>query len=197
MDEGVSKTAGIIDRYKLPIGLCVIGIVLIIGGLLLSSKPAQKIYPRESLTESQKFITVDVSGGVNKPGVYKIKDSGRVEDAISAAGGFSDDAQTEYIARVLNLAARLADGSKVYVPKEGEAAVAVSSVSSVAGTNISSQININTASASELDSLSQVGSVTAQKIISGRPYQAIEELVSKKVVGKALFDKIKDQLVIY
>lgn len=193
MDEGVSETAGIINRYKLPIGLCLVGIVLIIGGLFLSSKPAQKIYPKESLTESQKFITVDVSGAVNKPGVYKIKDSGRVEDAIAAAGGFSGEAQSEYIAKVLNLAAKLVDGSKIYVPKTGESVTA----SAIAGTGTSSKININSASNSELDGLLGVGEKTVPKIISGRPYQSIEELVSKKIMSKAVFDKIRDQLVVY
>lgn len=191
------KLINLFDRYKLSLGLSLVGIVLIIGGLFLGSKPQPKDYPKESLVESQKSITVDVSGAVNKPGVYKLKDGSRIEDAVSIAGGFSNEAQSEYIAKVLNLAAKLVDGSKIYVPKTGESASAPAVAGTTSTANTSGQININSASASELDSLPGVGVVTVQKIISGRPYQAIDELLSKKVVSKSVFDKIKDQLIVY
>ena len=58
-------------------------------------------------------------------------------------------------------------------------------------------VNINTASETELDALPGVGPVTAQKIISNRPYQKIDDLVSKKAVGASVFSKIKDQISIY
>lgn len=190
MDEGVSETASLIDRFKLPIALSLVGIVLIIGGLVMGSKPQVKDYPKESLVSNEKLVTVDVSGAVNKPGVYKLSSGSRIEDAISQAGGFTQDAQNEYITKVLNLAQKLVDGSKIYIPKEGE-------IAGVSAVSEAKKININTASLSELDSLSGVGSVTAQKIVAGRPYQTVEELVSKKAVGKAVFDKIKDQLVVY
>lgn len=185
-----------LDRFKLPISLALLGVVLIVGGLIMG-KQTPKSFPKESIVENpaEKLLTIDVSGAVNKPGVYKLKNGSRIEDAVSLAGGFSQDAQSEYIAKVLNLAQKLVDGSKIYIPKAGEATGGL--VSGSANSNITAKININTASVSELDSLSGVGEVTARKIISGRPYQAIEELVSKKVVGKAAFDKIKDQLVIY
>lgn len=194
MDEGVSKTASLIDRFKLPLGLSLIGIILIIGGLTIGSKPQPKVFPKESLVSSEKQVTVDVSGAVYKPGVYKLEDGSRIEDAISQAGGFTPDAQNGYVTKVLNLAQKLVDGSKIYIPKEGESAPPNGGV---AGTVSEAKININTASLSELDSLPGVGSVTAQKIVASRPYQTIEELVSKKAVSKSVFDKIKDQLVVY
>ncbi len=181
-----------LDRFKLPLALSLVGIVLIAGGLFLSPKSQQKVYPKESIVESQKTVTVDVSGAVSSPGVYRLKDGARIEDAIKLAGGLSPQAQSEYVAKVLNLAQKLVDGSKVYIPKNGEQVSGA-----VSGTATSGKININSASASELDGLPGIGEVTAQKIISNRPYQAAEELVAKKVVSKTVFDKIKDQLVVY
>lgn len=191
------KIINFLDRYKLPLGLILVGVVLIIGGLMVGSKPQPKDYPKASLVESQKTITVDVSGAVNKPGVYQLKEGQRIEDAVSLAGGFSSDANSEYVAKVLNLATKLVDGSKIYVPKVGEGVSSTSNVSGVSATNTATKININSASSSELDTLPGIGEVTAQKIISGRPYQTTDELLTKKVVSKSVYDKIKDQLVVY
>ncbi len=187
------------QKFKVPIGLSIVGIVLIIGGVFASglSKQKPKDYPKESLvqTQSQKLISVDVSGAVNKPGVYQLGSDARIEDAIKAAGGFSENSNQEYISKYLNMAQKLSDGSKVYVPSEGEQAP--TSTSQVTGVNTSAKVNINTASESELDALSGVGPVTASKIISDRPYQTVDDLLNKKIVSKAVFDKIKDQLVTY
>lgn len=187
------------DKYKLPFALSLLGLILIIGGVFASglTKQKSKEYPKESLIQAKKVITVDVSGAVNKSGVYQLQDGARIEDAIVAAGGFSNLANQEYISKYLNLAQKLSDGGKVYVPSEGEQAQAVSGgvIAGVAAQG--SNININTASESELDSLSGVGPVTASKIISGRPYETVEELLNKKIVSKAVFEKIKDQIVVY
>lgn len=188
------RLLNLLDRFKLPLALSLVGIVLIIGGLFIgNSKP--KTYPAASIVENPavKLISVDVSGAVNKPGVYQLKNGSRIEDAVSAAGGFSSDANSEYVAKVLNLAQKLVDGSKLYIPKNGEEVAGA--VNGIAGS--SNKININTASSSELDSLPQVGEATVQKIISNRPYQTVDELLSKKAVTKSVFDKIKDQLVVY
>ncbi len=185
------------QKFKIPIGLSVVGIVLILGGVFASglSKQQPKNYPKESMVQAQKSISVDVSGAVNKPGVFKLGSDARIEDAIKSAGGFSENSNQEYISKYLNMAQKLSDGSKVYVPLVGEQVPATTS--QVAGVNSRAKVNINTASESELDTLSGVGPVTASKIISDRPYQTVEDLLNKKIVSKAVFDKIKDQIVVY
>lgn len=188
-----------LEKFKLPIILSLVGLVLIIGGVFASgiNKQKPKSYPKASLVDTAKTITVDVSGAVKIPGVYKLKEEARIEDAVAAAGGFNDLANEEFISKSLNLAQKLVDGSKVYIPSKGESAVSTTSAQTGAVAGISSKVNINTASQSEIEALSGIGPVTASKIISDRPYQVIEELVGKKVVSKAVFEKIKDEIVVY
>ena len=188
-----------LEQFKIPIALSLFGLVLIIGGAFASglNKQQPKTYPKESLVQSQKLISVDVSGAVQKPGVYKLTDGSRIEQAIQASGGFSQEANQEYISKYLNMAQKLSDGSKVYVPFEGEQASGSQGSGTVAGTQTSSQININTATQAELETLPGIASIRASNIISGRPYQVVEDLLNKKIVTKAVFEKIKEQLVVY
>ena len=188
-----------LEQFKIPIALSLLGLVLIIGGAFASglNKQQPKTYPKESLVQSQKLISVDVSGAVQKPGVYKLTDGSRIEQAIQASGGFSQEANQEYISKYLNMAQKLSDGSKVYVPSAGEQAGGSGVAGTVAGVSASTKVNVNTAPQADLEALPGIGPVTASKIISDRPYQAAEDLLNKKVINKAVFEKIKDQLVVY
>lgn len=186
-----------LDQFKIPIALSILGLVLIVGGVFAAGlNKTRQDFPKESLVKQDKILSVDVSGAVNKPGVYQLKDGSRIEDAVKVAGGFSGTANTEFVAKYLNMAQKLIDGSKVYVPAEGENGV-TGQAPVVAGTSTQTQVNINIASQSDLEALPGIGPVTASKIISGRPYQKAEELLSKKAVSKAVFEKIKDQIVVY
>lgn len=186
-----------VEKFKIPIALSLVGVTLIIGGLVLNKKePEEEDFPKESLIQSAKTISVDVSGAVIKPGVYQLKTGDRIQEAVNAAGGFADTANGEYISKYLNLAQILVDGSKIYVPIRGEV-MNVSQAGVVAGVDTQTKVNINLATQKEIESLSGIGPVTASKIISGRPYQEIEELVEKKIVGKAVYEKIKDFIVLY
>ncbi len=157
------------------------------GGLLEGS----------TLSAQPEKILVDVSGEVEKPGVYSLDSTARIQDALVAAGGLGPQADRSYVAKSINLASMLRDGVKIYVPKVGEivSAPAVSNIGittdTVAGVN-SGQVSINSGSESELVALPGIGPVTAGKIISGRPYRSIDELVGKKIVGQSVYRKIKD-----
>lgn len=189
-----------INKFKIPIALSFVGVVLIVGGIISSniSPKESKLYPKESLIQSEKQISIDVSGAVIKPGVYKLNSNLRVEDAIKASGGISNLANSEYVSKYLNLAQKLSDGMKIYVPFEGDAsgggAIAPGMVS---GVNTQGQININTSSQSELEALPGIGPVTAAKVISGRPYQKIEDLLNQKIVSKSTFEKIKGSIIVF
>lgn len=135
-------------------------------------------------------IKVDVEGEVIKPGVYELSGDARVQDALIAAGGLTSDANR----KAINLAAKMSDGQKIYVPAVGES-VGQSiggSATQTFGASANQIISVNTASESELDKLPGIGPVTAGKIIDGRPYSQVEELLERRIVGKATFEKIKD-----
>lgn len=133
-------------------------------------------------------IKVDVDGAVVHPGLYVLKPDARVQDALIAAGGLTQEANR----KAVNLAAKITDGQKIYIPKIGEAAVVQASVAGVESN--SGVISINNSSMSDLDKLPGVGAVTAQKIIDNRPYGSVQELLEKKVVGQATFEKIRDSV---
>lgn len=187
-----------LNRFKLPIGLSLVGLVLIVGGIFTSglNRSQPKTFPKESLIENKKAISVDVSGAVSRPGVYQLKDGSRIEDAIKAAGGFSEDANQEYISKSLNMAQKLSDGSKVYIPVAGDQGKTTPGESKPTP-GVNGTVNINNATQAELEALPGIGPVTASKIISDRPYQTIDDLLSKKVVSQSVFTKIKDQIVLY
>ena len=195
MDE--SAFAKFLQTYKIPILLGVSSIALIILSVILLVKSTQTASPIVFSEEASvagilsSSIHIDIEGAVINPGVYTLPAGSRVEDAIVAAGGLTGEADEERIALTLNRAAKLVDGAKLYVPKTGEEIQTSHNLES-----LSPLININLASQSELEALPGVGPVTAQKIISGRPYQILDELVSKKAVGQSLFEKIKPQLAL-
>ena len=172
--------------------------VLAIGGGLFffgsadSSEDDIQIIAGDSDTGSEKGIVVHVDGAVVSPGVYQLTPNVRINDAIAAAGGLTADADQSRI----NLAAKVADGQKVRVPRVGEGTTSTTG-GSIAGESVSGLININTASESELDKLPGVGPVTAGKIIASRPYSTPEELLGKKVVSRSVFEKIRDLITVY
>lgn len=143
-----------------------------------------------------KMIKVDVSGAVERPGIYELPYDSRTEDVLIAAGGLGAKADRIYVSKNINLAQRVTDGMKVYIPVLGE--VVSSAVGQVMGVSdgAGEMININSASTDELDKLPGVGAVTAGKIIDGRPYRKIEDLLERKVVGKSVFEKIKGRITL-
>lgn len=128
---------------------------------------------------SEDKILVHIDGAVVRPGVYKLGGDARVDDAVAAAGGMTTDAESTKV----NLAAKLVDGQKVMVPR-------VSAEQSFAGQ--AGLVSINSGTQAELESLPGVGPVTAQKIMSLRPYGSVEELLGKKAVSSVVYQKVKD-----
>ncbi|MEK7534457.1 MAG: ComEA family DNA-binding protein [Patescibacteria group bacterium] len=170
------------------------GLIVLIGRDQSSSNEIVFEAGKEQGSENPGQITIDIEGQVLRPGVYNLSSDSRLQDAFVIAGGLSDSADREWVYKNLNLSQKLTDAAKIYVPKKGENVQASKRI----GENQSkSQININTASINELDGLSGVGLVTAQKIIDNRPYATINDLVSKKVVGNKVFEQIKEKIIVY
>lgn len=191
--------------YRVPILLGVGSLFLIAFSVTLLIKSVQTTTPIEffpstssgsgSSTESGSLgeILVDIAGAVVKPGVYNLQYGARVEEAIAAAGGLSSEADLDRIAKTINRAAKLSDGAKLYIPRQSDPQVA-GSVTAESGVRVQGTVSVNTASQPELEALPGIGPVTAQKIITNRPYTRLEELVEKKAMSQSLFTKLQGQL---
>ena len=178
-------TLALAGTLILVIGLAIVGIGL---------KPeAEKIEIIEAEPKTETTaILVDVGGAVIKPGIYQFTPDARVNDALIAAGGLAAEADRDWVSQNLNLAAKLTDGAKVYLPFIEETNTNKDSPSLRKGESL----NINTASLAELDTLWGIGPVTGQKIIDNRPYAKIEDLLEKKIVKTNVYDAIKDKITV-
>ena len=173
-----------------------IGVLLVLLGLIQvfqnSSKNSNLVFEQEEIVQETTII-VDIQGAVIKPGVYEMEADQRFVDVLAMAGGLAEDADRDWVEKNLNLAKRISDGVKIYIPRVGESILSNSLGSTSTGT-AGPVININTATKSDLESLSGVGPVTADKIINGRPYSSIDELLNNKIVGNSTFGKIKNDI---
>ena len=140
--------------------------------------------------DSNTDIYVHICGAVINPGVYQVPAGTRVYQVLELAGGSSDDA---YLSGI-NLADKLADGQKVYIPAEGENAEGILSTDS--GGVQSVMININTASEAELMTLPGIGQSRAKDIINYRVknglFESIDDIMKVSGIKEAAFEKIKD-----
>jgi competence protein ComEA len=130
-------------------------------------------------------LYVHVVGGVRHPGLYRLPQGSRVADALARAGGATPKAQVELV----NLAAPLADGQQIVVPRRG--ALAAAGVSGPTG----GPVHLNTATLEQLDALPGVGPVTAQKILAYRQdhgaFGSVDELDAVSGIGPARLDELR------
>jgi len=176
-----------------------------LGALLLNtnrSVSSPKVEVLETSSESKRAgfeIVVEVVGAVQKPGVYELTSDARVEDALIAAGGVSAEADRAWMEKTLNRAARLVDGQKIYIPEveESRQEGSVGGYQSVSSDRGSVGVNVNTASQKELEGLWGIGPVYAQNIIEQRPYSTVEELLTRKILKRNVYERNKDRLTVY
>lgn len=152
-------------------------------------------------------LRVHVGGAVAAPGVYDLAEGARVLDAVEAAGGFAEGAARD----ALNLARAVSDGEQVVVPSEADIAAqeavsagaggaAAGAGASAAAGGAGGKVNINTASAAQLDTLPGVGASTAEKIVADReangPFKTVEDLKRVSGIGDKKFAALVDAICV-
>lgn len=160
------------------------------GGIEIERGETASETVEEEPQEEPVTLVVHVDGMVGMPGVYELAEGARVSDAVTAAGGLAGGADTSS----LNLAAPLADGEKVHVPREGET-LAPGVSDEAADDATTGPINLNAATAEELDALPGVGEATARAIVEDReangPFTTPEDLMRVSGIGEKKFERIR------
>jgi competence protein ComEA len=150
------------------------------------AKPAKAV--------AAKLLVIDVAGAVRRPGLYRLREGSRIDDAIAAAGGPTAKAQLDAV----NLAAPIADGEQVVVPGRGVAGAPAASPPA-AGSSPSAPLDLNTATAEQLDSLPGIGPVTAQKILDYRQahgaFHSVAELEGVPGIGPGRLSQLKGLVI--
>lgn len=210
-----------IKQYKLVLVIALIGVV-IAGFMMLQREQKQEnniqqlmeqtSYSSSSTTEKSEqrsesdqgdknegMVTVDVKGAVKKPGVYQLKSSSRVHDALLKAGGMTDEADLKSI----NQAQKLVDEAVVYVAKVGENVVDVTtntSASSATSQAKSGLVNLNTATEADFQTISGIGQKRAQDIIAYREangkFKSVDDLKNVTGIGAKTLEKLKEYVTV-
>ena len=143
--------------------------------------------PRPARAVAAKLV-VYVSGAVRRPGLYRLAQGTRIADALALAGGATRKADVTLV----NLAAPLADGEQVVVPVRGAAAAA-------SGSLPTAPVDLNSASAEQLDALPGIGPATAAKIVAFRqehgPFHTVDDLDAVPGIGPSRIDQLKGLVI--
>lgn len=142
--------------------------------------------------EKSASLMVHVAGAVNSPGLYSLEEGSRVADAVEKAGGPSEGALLED----LNMAARIKDGQKIMVPRLRDA----QGTEQAGGGESGGLLNINTATAAELEELPGVGPMLAKRIVEYRkkdgPFSSIEDLNGIEGIGPKRIETLRGLVTI-
>jgi competence protein ComEA len=175
------------DRRRVLLGAVVLLLALVFAGRALLRPSRVSVPPpvhvaRAAVPAKPKQLFVDVVGAVRRPGLYRLAEGSRVADVVRRAGGPTSKAQLELV----NLAALVADGEQVMVPRRGAPIVAAGGT---VGPSSSGPVHLNSATLEQLDTLPGVGPVTAQKIVAYRTahggFSSVDELDAVPGIGPA------------
>jgi competence protein ComEA len=193
-----------LSRRRLAAGAVLLAVVLVLalrhlgsGGGAAAPVVTPVVPVRPAHAAAPKLLVVDVAGAVRRPGLYRLPQGSRIDNAIAAAGGATAKAQLDTV----NLAAPVADGEQVLVPGSGVPAAPGGGAAAAPGgaASPSAPLDLNTATADELDALPGIGPVTAQKIIAYRtahgPFHAVDELQGVSGIGPAKMAQLKGLVI--
>ncbi|TKJ28198.1 MAG: hypothetical protein CEE40_12165 [Chloroflexi bacterium B3_Chlor] len=185
-----------LEKYRVHVVAALFLLLLVAAGIIFLRRPVPQpieiIEPSATPEPRPAEVAVYVTGAVVNPGVYFLPEDSRVQEALQAAGGPTKEADLNRV----NLARRVHDEEQIYIAEVGEENPPVPSGSSSEG----GLININTASAGELEGLPGIGPTLAQCIIDHReahgPFATVEEIMDVRGIGEGLFEAIKDLITV-
>ena len=184
-----------ISRRQAVVAVAVLLVLLVVAGRRLAQTgapaPARPVVVEASDASSRPArILVHVVGAVRRPGLYRLRDDARVADAVARAGGATRKADLALV----NLAAPVADGAQVVVPRIQP--VAPGSGADAARPGAAGPVRLNTATLEQLDALPGVGPTTAQRILDYRQengaFSSVDELDAVPGIGPARLEQLRE-----
>ena len=210
------EITGQLTRRKALVAAALLLAVLALGGTLLVGRPGAGVPPRVAAPpgageaavgpgnapqlaapappEARPSLVVHVVGAVRRPGLYTLPEGARAADALASAGGATARADLEAI----DLAAPIADGQQVAVPRRDDAGAGPARQPSPAGAGPAARmgpVHLNTATAEQLDALPGIGPATARKIVDFRAehgfFHSVDDLDAIPGFGLAKIDRLR------
>lgn len=215
METTKEQIIGTLKEYKAEIillSICAtittISLYLFLETLTQSPIVARTPYPKEYTDNSHRII-IDISGGVKNPKIYETKSGARIADIVIMAGGFSAEADKQYIARNINLARLVIDQDKIHIPTLSETSHNIISEepqyidyssprtqNQVYGKAVQKKIDINSADKDSLLTVEGITEKIADTIIEKRPFYSVRDLYTNKIVNKTVYDKVSASLTV-
>jgi competence protein ComEA len=181
----------------LALTLGAVALVLVGGRVLRPAAPRGAAPPlirgtaHAARAPAAHVLVVDVAGAVRRAGLYRLPAGSRIADAVARAGGATARAELD----LLNLAAPLADGEQVLVP----AAAASGAAATPSAAGPTAPVDLNSATAEQLDALPGIGPVTAQKIVDYRqahgPFRSVEDLDAIPGIGPSRVENLRGLVI--
>lgn len=201
------------NQEKITIIFLLIIIVIVSGVILyrnINSEEKFTINPTKNSMENNSTVkievppvTIHITGAVNNPGVYQLKSTDRIIDAVKIAGGATEEANLDAV----NLASLLKDGQKIIIPyrivrspEENSGDNSYKNINSIYPSSHSDKININTANSNLLQSLPGIGPVLSERIVEYRNqngfFNSIDDIKDVSGIGEKKFEGIKDLICV-
>ena len=177
-------------------GLGLLVLLAIVGRVALGARESEPARETQSVAfdiqeEPPRDVVVHVAGAVLQPGLYRLPDGSRIDDAIAEAGGAKPRAALELV----NLAAPLADGQQVVVPLRGAGGAPAAGGSEATAGALPGKVHLNSATLEQLDELPGVGPITAQQILDYRSangaFQSVDELDAVPGIGPTTLEQLR------
>lgn len=138
---------------------------------------------------------VEISGAVTRPGVYEVSDGSRWQEVLLMANGFSDSADKRFVHQELNLAEKVKDQAKLYIPFASDSAILAATGKEIRSTSSSSVLNVNTVSGDVWDEIEGIGEAKVKSILAGMPYTDKKDFLDRSGISPAVYSHIEEKYI--